>query len=144
LLDDASDPLKTNCSAARDETIVVFWTTNTRFDDALLSTDLESSLEGRTLGVVGRLFIAPAGSIDVGEATPQPSASPGTTVDPQCVLVADQIATSTGAIPTPAPRPRTHRTAAPTVRVTPTPSTTHTPAPTIAPSPSATIAPSPT
>jgi len=143
-LDDASDSLKTNCSAARDETIDVFWTTDTQFDSSLLTSDLESALEGKTVGVVGRLFLAPAGSDVIGEATPSPSASPGASVNPLCVLIADQIGTSTGTIPTAVPVATRFRTATPTR--TPTPTPTHTPkaTPTHTPKATATPKPSPT
>jgi hypothetical protein len=144
-LDDASDSLKTNCAAARDETINVFWTTATQFDTALLQTDLESALEGHTVGVIGRLFLNQSNGSDlIGEASASPSASPSATANPQCVLVADQIGTSTGTIPTAIPSQRTFRTARPTVRPTATATTAPTTSPTTAPSPSASSSPVPT
>src|SRR4029079_7327368 len=110
LLDDASDALKSTCGVDRDSTINVFFSSGTQFDESLLgSSDLESALEGHTVGVVGTIFIVPQGSGGVlGEVTPTPGTSPGPTANPQCILVADQIGTSTGSIPTAVPR-RTFR-----------------------------------
>ncbi len=148
LLDDASDSLKSSCSADRDETIDVFWTTGTQFDQSLLTANLESSLEGRTLGVVGRLFTSPSGSDVIGEATPAPtsdaSATPGATANPSCVLVADQIGTSSGTIPTAVPRRGALRTVAPTARATVSPTPKATASPTPAPTPTSTVAVIPT
>jgi hypothetical protein len=148
-IDDASDALQSSCSATRDETIDVFWTTGTQFDQSLLSNDLESSLEGRTLGIVGRLFTAPSGSDVIAQSTPSTSASPAPTANPQCVLVADQIGTSNGTIPTAVPRTAV-RTARPTARATVTsaptasPRRSPTPVPTVAPTPVATVTPTAT
>lgn len=144
LLDDASDSLKTNCGAARDETINVFWTTQTQFDSALLSSDLESSLEGRTVGVVGRVFMLPESSDTVGETTPTPTASAGTAVNPLCIVLADQIATSTGTIPTAPPSVRRLRTASPRPSATTSPTASPSTSPTTSPSPSASSSPVPT
>lgn len=145
VIDDASDALKSNCAAARDETINVFWTTATQFDTALLRSDLESSLEGSTVGVVGRIFTGQQASDLTGGASASPTGSPAATANASCVLVADQIGTSSGTIPT--PRFRTTRTSAPTAAPTLRPTAPATTAPaTTAPATTApaTTAPSPT
>lgn len=144
MLDDASDSLKTNCGAARDESAIVYWTTDTQFDTSLLGSDLESSLEGRSVGVVGRVFTASQTSDQVGAASPSPSSSPGSALSSDCVLVADQIGTSNGTIPTAQPVIRSRRTARPTVTPTASPTAKPTASPTAKPSPSASPAPTPT
>ncbi len=147
-IDDASDSLKTNCSAAQDGTINVFWTTATQFDTALLQTDLESALEGHTVGVVGRLFLNQSAGSDLltpPTASPEATASPSATANPQCVLVADQIGTSNGTIPTAIPSRHTFRTPKPPVKATASPSVAPTTSPSTAPttSPAASASPTP-
>ncbi len=157
LIDDANDALKSTCSADRDGKVNVFWTTSTQFDASLLSDDLESALEGRTVGIVGRIFMTSGDTTGdtslLGDTTASPDESPSETaspVNPDCVLVADQIGTSSGTIPTPAQRRAPVVTTAPTATptATPAPTSTATTSPsattTTAPSASPTLSPSST
>jgi len=129
-LDDASAALRERCSADRDEDIEVFWTTGTQFARRLLGTDIEETLDRRLVGVIGSLYVGPRPESDddddlgLGQTSTQSpaataTADAATAEDRGCVLIAEQVATSTGALPT--ARPRT--TARPTTTPTRPPST---------------------
>lgn len=146
LLDDVSDELRNRCDADRDDRINVFWTTDTVFSPTLIQGDIEARIDGRIIGALGRIFIVPERAPDepiLGleeTATPSPAgATPGAggEVNESCVLVADQVGTSTIS----APRPRV--TARPAPTPSPTPTATPTASPTASPSPTATATGSP-
>lgn len=144
LLSDLSASLRDRCQADADDRIEVFWTEETRFDPILLRGDIEETLDGRTIGAIGTIFIAPGapggetdedlfgspavtGSPAVGTspAADSPGATPLDTgeINENCVLIADQLGTS-GALPT--ARPRATATPTPTLTPSPTPSPTPT------------------
>lgn len=157
------------CGADKDDRFNVFWTRASLFDDSLLTGDLEQRLDGRRVGVIGNIFLKPESTQGTEEGeefdftpapteatTPAPQTLPGATDqegETNCVLVAEQLGISTGALPsasptatrtrTPTPRPTV--TAAPTPRPTrsPTPRPTATATPTESPEPTAT-SPAPT
>ncbi len=148
-LEDTDAELRQTCSADRDEDIEVFWTTGTEFSRRLIGTDVEESLDRRLVGVTGNLFVGPRPNDDglsLGESTQAPttasataSADATTADDRGCVLIADQVATSTGAIPTARPARTARPTTAPAATKSPTPKPTKapTPKPTTTPPPSA-------
>ncbi len=152
-LDDASAELRERCSADRDEDIEVFWTTGTEFARRLLGTDIEETLDRRLVGVIGNLYVGPRPDDDddddlgLGQTSTQsPGATPtagapvdaATAEDRGCVLLAEQVATSTGAIPTARPRTTARPTTSPAATRSPTP------APTKSPTPEPTESPEPT
>jgi cell division septation protein DedD len=159
LLSDVSVSLRDKCQADADDRIEVFWTTQTRFDPVMLRGDIEETLDGRMIGAIGTIFIAPDvtdDDFDFGSpavtgspaATGTPGATPLVTgeINERCVLVADQMGT-TATLPT--SRPRGTATPTPTVTPTATPSPTPTPtksppSPSPSPSPSASATASPT
>jgi hypothetical protein len=158
-LDDASAALRDRCSADRDEDIEVFWTTATEFARRLLGTDIEETLDRRLVGVIGNLYVGPRPDSDdddglgLGQTSTQsPGAtaqSPGATAaadaataeDRGCVLIADQVGTSTGAIPTARPRGTARPTTRPAATRSPTP---RPPTPTPVPPTSTPPTPTPT
>jgi len=138
-LDDASAALRERCSADRDEEIEVFWTTGTEFARRLLGTDIEETLDRRLVGVIGSLYVGPRPDTDddvrLGETStqsPAATADAATAKERGCVLIADQVATSTGAIPTARPRATARPTSTPAATRSPTPPPTTAP-PTTAP-----------
>jgi hypothetical protein len=153
-LDNVSTTLHDQCGANTGDKVNVFWLTDTQFDPSLLGgTTMETSLEGRKIGVAGSIFAAGAQpSSNFG--LPSPSASPLATagaLNTNCTLVADRVTSGTEVLPTVRPRTRTGTaTTAPatpratvrptaTVRATATPTPRHTASPTPAPTPSATL-----
>jgi hypothetical protein len=147
-LDQVSGPLRDKCGVSAGNRVNVFWLTDTQFDTALLSgTSLESSLEGKKLGVAGSIFVT--GSNDqTNLGLPTPSTSPATTpstVNTTCTLVADSVSsTASEVLPTVRPRATTRPTARPTVRptatvrVTPSPTPKHSASPSPSPTPTGT------
>jgi hypothetical protein len=129
-----SDNLAERCHADKGDRFNLFWRSDALFDEALVSgNDLEGNLEGRRIGVLGTVFLRPevSGGTEEAEggeefnlggtptpipspaaqATTTPAASPGVTTDEgetECILRAEQIGRSSGALPTPRPtlRPR--------------------------------------
>lgn len=133
-----SDNMRDRCSADPEDRFNVYWTTNTLFDPVYVeATDIETRLEGRELGIIGTVYERPADTggeefefdspapDQTGEATTAPPASspqaePGASDlegEDTCVLIAEQVGTSTGELPTPGPR----RSPTPTTRPSPTP-----------------------
>ncbi len=153
-LEDASAALRERCSADRDEDIEVFWTTSTEFSRRLLGTDIEESLDRRLVGVIGNLYVGPRSNsgddgLGLGQTStqsPAATANAATAEDSGCVLIADQVATSTGAIPTARPRTTARPTTGPTATRAPTatPRRTSTPAPTTTAAPTTSAAPTAT
>jgi hypothetical protein len=148
-----SEDFEGRCSADEGDRFKVFWTEATQFDSALLTGDLEETLDRRRLGFIGEIFLQPEAEdeefdedLDLGEESPLPSPTAGATPtgtpglatsegEQRCVLLASQIGTSQGAIPTTPPR----TTARPTALPSPTPIATATP--TRSPSPQPTEEP---
>lgn len=130
-LETFNEELRDQCGADPEDRINVFWTLATDFSPLLLRGQLEQTLDGRTVGVIGSVFHGPATPADVGgaltEESPAASPSPTPQVSARCILVADQIGTER----LPAPR----ATARPTVAPSPTPMPTAPPAPTPTPTP---------
>src|SRR5260370_18061984 len=83
-LENVSSPLHDKCGVSAGDKINVFWLTDTQFDTTLLSgSSLESSLEGRKIGVAGSIFVT--GSSDQSNTNlglPSPSTTPSTSVGP--------------------------------------------------------------
>lgn len=159
VLEDFNDTLRDRCAADIGERFKVFWTTGTQFDEALVSGDIEETIDRRRVGAIGTIFFSQsAGQQDLDELdltaapfSPAATLSPATTQSPgpglataegetKCVLVAQQVGTSTGAVPTTQPRVTRRPTAVPTRSPTPSPTASPTPSP----SPTATITTAPT
>jgi hypothetical protein len=168
-----SDNLVERCDADKGDRFNLFWRSDALFDEALVSgDDLENNLEGRRIGVLGTSFLRPevdeseaeegGEEFDLGgsptpaataQATTTPAAPPGVTTDEgeqNCILRAEQVGSSQGALPTPLPTRRAtatpSRSPSPTATKTPTPTPTKTPkpTPTKTPTPTPTATPTPT
>jgi hypothetical protein len=155
-----SDPLRDRCAADAGDRFKLFWTTDTQFDRRLVSEDIEEILDGRRLGVIGTIFVSQ--SIDqenidqlgltaapfspsVTGSSSTPTSGPGVAAgegETKCILVAQQVGSSTGVLTTAAPRTTRPPTATPFRTTTPAP--TATPTPTPAPTPTQTPSPGPT
>lgn len=115
------DNLRDSCDADPEDRFNVYWTTDTLFDPVYAEADdMEASLENRELGVIGTVLRRPEAEEEFEFDTPSPEATgvpdPGPGVsdaegEQTCVLVAEQVGTSEGDVPT--PRPRTTRRATP-------------------------------
>jgi hypothetical protein len=169
-LEDISDEAGQACGLDAEDTVEVFWTTQTRFDvSGALDNDVEDEIEDRVAGVSGRAYRAPRDldeeiiftpgptdsteetePADLASASPFSIGSPGAdetdeaeTDAGDCILVADQIGFER-TLPTPRPVVRT--TAAPTPVETkePTPEPTDTPEPSETPSATSTATAAPT
>lgn len=135
-----SDNLRDRCNADPEDRFNVYWTPDTLFDPVYIGEDVdtETRLDGRELGIIGRALQRPAAAgeeeFDFDEASPDatetatpaasptasPDAGPGASDDEgedECVLIAEQVGTSTGELPTPGPR----RSPTATPRPSPTP-----------------------
>lgn len=135
-----SDNLRDRCNADPEDRFNVYWTTDTLFDPVYAeTTDTETRLDGRELGIIGTVLERPAADggeefefespvpDETGETSPPaatPTDSPDTSQgasdlegEEDCVLVAEQVGTSTGELPTPGPR----RNPTATRRPSPTP-----------------------
>lgn len=147
-LDNVSSTLAERCGANAGDKVNVFWLTDTQFDTSLLTgTTLEGSLEGRSIGIAGEIFVTD-GNQQQDFALPSPTTTPQATVgalNTNCTLVADRITSGTATLPTvrPRTRARTQATVRPTVRPTPTPRRTTRPTST-APTATAPTATAPT
>lgn len=130
-----SDNLRDRCNADPGDRFNVYWTPDTLFDPVYVNTtDIETRLDGRELGLIGTVLQRPTGeggeefefdspAPDTTEAATSPPASspdaaPGasdTEGEDDCILIAEQVGTSEGELPSPRPR------ASPTRRPSPTP-----------------------
>jgi len=120
-----SDNLRDRCSADPEDRFNLFWTPDTLFDPVYVNTtDIEVRLEGRELGIIGTVYMRPQAGEgeEFGFDTPTPdgtetTSSPAGPTDTspgvsdlegerECVLVAEQVGTSEGELPTPRPGAR--------------------------------------
>jgi hypothetical protein len=137
-----SDNLRDRCNADPEDRFNLFWTADTLFDPVYVNaTNIEVTLEGRELGIIGTVLLRPEGGAGAEEefgldsptptgteaASPTPDASPDPSPgasdlegEQECVLIAEQVGTSEGELPTPGPRRRATPTPTGTSPVTPT------------------------
>lgn len=146
-----SDNLRDRCDADEGDRFNVYWRATTLFDPDVAGRNLEAALDGERVGILGTIHLRSDADADLNldTGTASPDASPTAAADDDddigatdeegeqdCVLIAEQVGASEGALPTARPAPGRTRT-------TPTPAVTQTPGRTPTPTPTRTRTPSP-